>query len=208
MRIVILGAAGRDFHNFNVVYRNDPASTVVAFTATQIPGIADRSYPPDLAGSRYPAGIPIVSEERLEELCRSERIDQVVFAYSDVAHAQVMHLASRALATGADFTLLGPQRTMLTAARPVIAVTGLRTGSGKSTVARWLTGFVRNHGRRVVVIRHPMPYGDLSAARVSITSATLLSIAGVMAEHADHATGRHVAVTRATIASRVTPNSR
>ena len=113
-RVVILGAAGRDFHNFNMVYRDDPTSIVVAFTATQIPGIADRIYPAALAGPRYPAGIPIVAEESLEQLCRSEHVDQVVFAYSDVPHAHVMHLASRALAAGADFLLLGPQRTMLT----------------------------------------------------------------------------------------------
>ncbi len=165
-RIVILGAAGRDFHNFNVAYRDDPASMVVAFTATQIPGIADRTYPASLAGPRYPAGIPIISEDRLEELCRNERVDQVVFAYSDVTHAHVMHLASRALAAGADFLLLGPQRTMLTASHPVIAVSGLRTGSGKSPISRWLAGHLRTRGRRVAVIRHPMPYGNLTMERV------------------------------------------
>ncbi|MBU6499051.1 MAG: GTPase, partial [Rhodospirillales bacterium] len=162
MRIVILGAAGRDFHNFNAVYRDDPASCVVAFTAAQIPGIADRRYPAELAGPRYPAGIPIVAEERLEEICRAERVDQVVFAYSDVPHAHVMHLASRALAAGADFSLLGPRRTMLTAARPVIGVSGLRTGCGKSPISRGLGGHLRKAGRRVAVIRHPMPYGNLA----------------------------------------------
>ena len=172
MRIVILGAAGRDFHNFNTVYRDDPTGVVVAFTATQIPGIADRIYPPELAGPRYPAGIPIVAEDRLEELCRAEAVDQVVFAYSDVPHAHVMHLASRALATGADFLLLGPQRTMLAAARPVIAVSGLRTGCGKSPVSRWLAGHLRSTGRRVVVIRHPMPYGNLVLERVQRFAAT------------------------------------
>ena len=171
-RVVILGAAGRDFHNFNTVYRDDPASTVVAFTATQIPGIADRVYPASLAGPRYPTGIPIVAEERLEELCRSEHVDQVVFAYSDVPHAHVMHLASRALAAGADFILLGPQRTMLTASRPVIAVSALRTGCGKSPVSRWLAGYLRDHGRRVAVIRHPMPYGDLATQRAQRFAST------------------------------------
>jgi len=165
-RIVILGAAGRDFHNFNTVYRDDSASVVVAFTATQIPGIADRTYPAALAGPRYPAGIPIVSEDRLEELCRAEKIDQVVFAYSDVPHAHVMHLASRALAMGADFLLLGPQRTMLSASCPVIAVSALRTGCGKSPISRWLAELLRRRGRRVAVIRHPMPYGNLTLERV------------------------------------------
>ena len=166
MRVLILGAAGRDFHNFNTAYRDDAASVVVAFTAAQIPGIADRTYPASLAGPRYPAGIPIVPEQRLDELCRSERIDQVVFAYSDVPHAHVMHLASRALAVGADFVLLGPQRTMLRSSRPVIAVSGLRTGCGKSPISRWLAGHLRALGRRVAVIRHPMPYGNLAMERV------------------------------------------
>jgi predicted GTPase len=178
MRVVILGAAGRDFHNFNTVYRDDLTSVVVAFTATQIPGIAERTYPATLAGPRYPAGIPILPEERLEELCRAERIDQVVFAYSDVPHAHVMHLASRVLASGADFLLLGPQRTMLAASRPVIAVSGLRTGCGKSPISRWLTGLLRARGRRVAVIRHPMPYGNLAMERVQrFTSAADLDAA-------------------------------
>ena len=172
MRVAILGAAGRDFHNFNTVYRDDPTSIVVAFTAAQIPGIADRVYPASLAGSRYPTGIPIVAEERLEELCRSEHVDQVVFAYSDVPHAHVMHLASRALAAGADFLLLGSERTMLTASRPVIAVSALRTGCGKTPVARWLTGYLRDRGRRVAVIRHPMPYGDLATQRAQRFAST------------------------------------
>jgi predicted GTPase len=166
MRVVILGAAGRDFHNFNTVYRDDPTSVVVAFTATQIPGITERIYPATLAGPRYPAGIPIIPEERLDELCHAERIGLAVFAYSDVPHAHVMHLASRVLASGADFLLLGPQRTMLTASRPVIAVSGLRTGCGKSPISRWLTGLLRDRGRRVAVIRHPMPYGNLAMERV------------------------------------------
>ncbi len=166
MRIVILGAAGRDFHNFNVVYRDDPTATVVAFTATQIPGIAGRTYPASLAGPRYPNGIPIVPESQLEDLCRAQRVDQVVFAYSDVPHAHVMHLASRALAKGADFALLGPRRTMLAASRPVIAVSGLRTGCGKSPISRWLAGHLRRQSLRVGVLRHPMPYGDLIRERV------------------------------------------
>jgi predicted GTPase len=165
-RVLILGAAGRDFHNFNMVYRDDPAVRVVAFTAAQIPGISHRRYPPELAGALYPDGIPIADEAELEVLCRDHRIDEVVFAYSDLAHAEVMHLASRALATGADFTLLGPKRTMLEAARPVIAVTAVRTGCGKSQVARYLSRHLAARGKRVAVLRHPMPYGDLLRERV------------------------------------------
>lgn len=165
-RVVILGAAGRDFHNFNVVYREDPGVTVVAFTAAQIPGIAGRRYPPGLAGPHYPAGIPIVEEAHLENLCRRERVTQVVFAYSDVSHAHVMRLASRALALGADFVLLGPERTMLRATVPVVAVSAVRTGCGKSPIARWLGRRLRAAGRRVAVLRHPMPYTDLERQRV------------------------------------------
>jgi predicted GTPase len=165
-RTIILGAAGRDFHNFNMVYRDDPAATVVAFTATQIPGISGRRYPPSLAGPRYPNGIPIEDEGALEGICRRERVNQVVFAYSDVPHATVMHLASRALACGADFVLLGPDRTMLTAHVPVIAISAVRTGCGKSQTARWLGGWLRARGHRVAVLRHPMPYGDLERQRV------------------------------------------
>ena len=163
---MILGAAGRDFHNFNVVYRDDPTSEVVAFTATQIPGIADRRYPPSLAGPRYPKGIPIRSEADLEALCRSEHVTLVVFAYSDVTHRHVMRVASRVLALGADFTLLGPDRTMLRASVPVIAVCAVRTGCGKSPIARWLARRLRAAGRRVAVVRHPMPYSDLERQRV------------------------------------------
>ncbi|MCZ7660328.1 MAG: hypothetical protein M5U07_21955 [Xanthobacteraceae bacterium] len=165
-RVIILGAAGRDFHNFNVAYRDDPAVEVVAFTAAQIPGIAGRRYPAALAGPSYPEGIAIVDEAELEALCRAHRVDEVVFAYSDVTHAHVMHLASRALACGADFALLGPERTMLACPRPVIAVTAVRTGCGKSAVARWLSARLREKGLRVAVLRHPMPYGDLARARV------------------------------------------
>ena len=166
MRIVILGAAGRDFHNFNMVYRDDPAVEVVAFTATQIPGIAARHYPPSLAGTLYPAGIPIVEESSLEELCRIHAVNQVVFAYSDILHEHVMHIASRVLAAGADFILLGPNRTMLKSSLPVIAVTAVRTGCGKSAIARWLSRHLRQKGWRVAVLRHPMPYGDLARERV------------------------------------------
>jgi len=165
-RIVILGAAGRDFHNFNVVYRDDPGVHVVAFTQAQIPRLGDRRYPAALAGPGYPHGIPIEDEADLEAICRRERVDAVVFAYSDVSHATVMHLASRALAAGADFALLGPQRTMVRARVPVIAISAIRTGCGKSQTARWLGGRLRERGYRVAVLRHPMPYGDLEAQRV------------------------------------------
>ena len=165
-QVVILGAAGRDFHNFNVVYRDDPSSEVAAFTAAQIPGIVGRRYPPELAGVLYPDGIPIVDEAELDALCHTHGIDEVVFAYSDVAHEHVMHLGSRALAAGADFALLGPGRTMLAASVPVIAVTAVRTGCGKSAIARWLSRRLRDAGRRVAVLRHPMAYGDLLRERV------------------------------------------
>jgi predicted GTPase len=165
-RIVIMGAAGRDFHNFNLAYRDAPQVEVVAFTAAQISGISDRHYPATLAGSLYPDGIVIVDESELESLCRDHQIHQAVFAYSDVPHAQVMHLASKVLATGADFLLLGPERTMLQAPIPVIAVSAVRTGCGKSQVARWLSKLLRQQGSRIAVIRHPMPYGDLERQRV------------------------------------------
>ena len=164
-RVVIAGAAGRDFHNFNMVYRQDAAVHVVAFTAAQIPGIAGRRYPAALAGPLYPQGIPIVAEQELESVCR-DGVDEVVFAYSDVEHATVMHLASRALATGADFALLGPRRTMLKSCRPVIAVSAVRTGCGKSQTSRFVSRRLRERGLRVAVLRHPMPYGDLLAERV------------------------------------------
>jgi predicted GTPase len=165
-RVMILGAAGRDFHNFNVVYRNDPKSVVVAFTATQIPGIAGRRFPAALAGALYPDGIPICQEAELEALCRARAVEEIVFAYSDVTHEHVMHLASRALAAGADFSLLGPRRTMLRSALPVIAITAVRTGCGKSAIARWLSRRLRDRRRKVAVLRHPMPYGDLIRERV------------------------------------------
>ena len=164
-RVLILGAAGRDFHNFNVVFRDDPAVTVVAFTATQIPGIAGRRYPAALAGPRYPSGISIEDESQLEDICRREHVTQVVFAYSDVSHAHVMRVASRALAAGPDVVLLGPERTMLQAGAPVIAVSAVRTGCGKSPIARWLGTRLRARGLRVAVLRHPMPYSDLERQR-------------------------------------------
>lgn len=165
-RIVIMGAAGRDFHNFNVVYREDPATHVVAFTATQIPKIADRRYPTILAGDYYPDGIPIVHETELEALCREQEIDQVILAYSDISHARVMHKASIVLAAGADFLMLGPEHTMIQSRIPVIAVCAVRTGCGKSQTARWLSGKLKQHGLSVAVIRHPMPYGDLERQAV------------------------------------------
>ncbi len=142
-RCLIMGAAGRDFHNFNMVLRDNPTYQVVAFTATQIPGISDRRYPAALAGPAYPGGIPILEDGRLEEICREEEIQEVMFAYSDVPHATVMHAASRALSHDADFVLLGPRRTMIQSARPVIAVSAARTGCGKSQTARWLSKRLR-----------------------------------------------------------------
>ena len=166
-RVVIMGAAGRDFHNFNVVYRGDPAFEVVAFTAaTQIPGIAGRRYPTELAGPLYPDGIQIVAEADLERVLATERIDLVVFAYSDVAHEHVMHTASRALAGGADFELLGPARTQIASTKPVVATGATRTGAGKSQTTRYLAALLEKQGLKVVVVRHPMPYGDLVAQRV------------------------------------------
>jgi predicted GTPase len=149
-----------------VVYRDDPSVEVVAFTAAQIPGIGNRRYPPVLAGPFYPEGIPIGEEAELEALCREHDVDEVVFAYSDVPHEQVMRLASRSLATGADFGLLGPARTMLRSTKPVIAVTAVRTGCGKSQIARYVSRRLREKGKRVAVLRHPMPYGDLARERV------------------------------------------
>jgi predicted GTPase len=165
-RVIIMGAAGRDFHDFNVLFRNDPDIEVVAFTATQIPGIADRGYPVELAGPLYDRPIPIVPEGELERLIRERDIDTVVFAYSDVSHETVMHAASRVLAAGADFSLPGPRRTMLESRRPVLAVGATRTGAGKSQTTRFLAGTLADHGLRPVVVRHPMPYGDLAAQRV------------------------------------------
>jgi predicted GTPase len=165
-RVLIAGAAGRDFHNFNLVYRDDPAYEVVAFTATQIPNIDDRRYPAALAGSLYRDGIPILPESALEELVREHEIDEVVFAYSDVTHEHVMHIGSRALASGASFELISPRRTMLPSSKPVVAVCAVRTGSGKSQTTRRVAELLREAGKRVAVLRHPMPYGDLAKQAV------------------------------------------
>jgi len=160
-RLLIAGAAGRDFHNFNVVYRDREDVEVVAFTATQIPNIEGRVYPAELAGPLYPEGIPILPERELETLVREHEIDEVVFAYSDVTHEHVMHVGSRALAAGASYRLLSPAETMLASAVPTVAVCAVRTGSGKSQTTRRVAGLLRDAGRRVAVLRHPMPYGDL-----------------------------------------------
>lgn len=165
-RVVILGAAGRDFHNFNTVFRGDPTHHVVAFTAAQIPNIDGRAYPAELAGEGYPNGIPIHPESELAELIERENIDEVVFAYSDVKYADVMHLSSIAMAHGADFRLIGTKHTMLKSTVPVVSVTAVRTGCGKSQVTRRLAALLKERGQRVVVVRHPMPYGDLAAQRV------------------------------------------
>jgi predicted GTPase len=164
-RILIMGAAGRDFHNFNTVFRDDPAVQVVAFTAAQIPYIAGRRYPASLAGPLYPKGIPIVDESELVELARTENVDEIIFAYSDVTHEHVMHAASMALATGADFRLLGPKATMLEPLVPVVAVCAARTGAGKSQTTRRVLEALRATDKRAVTVRHPMPYGDLDAQR-------------------------------------------
>jgi predicted GTPase len=161
-----MGAAGRDFHNFNTVYRDDPSATVVAFTATQIPFINDRRYPASLAGPSYPDGIQIYDESELVRLIRELDVDDVVFAYSDVAHEYVMHKASEVMAAGANFVLLGPDATMLKATIPTVAVTAVRTGVGKSQTTRAIAGAIKEAGKTVVAVRHPMPYGDLEAQRV------------------------------------------
>jgi predicted GTPase len=165
-RVLIMGAAGRDFHNFNVAYRDVEAYEVVAFTATQIPFINDRTYPASLAGARYPSGIRIYDESELTRLIRDLDVDDVVFAYSDVSHEYVMHKASEVQAAGANFVLLGPEATMLQADVPVVSVCAVRTGSGKSQTTRAIAHTLRDAGKRVVAVRHPMPYGDLEAQRV------------------------------------------
>jgi predicted GTPase len=165
-RVLIAGAAGRDFHNFNVLYRGRPEFEVVAFTATQIPNIDGRVYPAELAGELYPEGIRIHPESELSDLVRDDSVDEVVFAYSDITHEHVMHVASRALAAGASFRLLSPQETMLTSSRPAVAVCAVRTGSGKSQTTRRIAGLLREAGKQVAVLRHPMPYGDLTKQAV------------------------------------------
>jgi len=161
IKVIIMGAAGRDFHNFNVFFRDNDAYDVVAFTATQIPGIEGRRYPTELAGEKYPNGIPIYPEEELPRLMREHDVDQIVFAYSDVSHEYVMHKASQVLANGADFRLMGPKTTMLKAEVPVVSVCAVRTGSGKSQTSRQAAKILKNKGLNVAAIRHPMPYGDL-----------------------------------------------
>jgi predicted GTPase len=163
-KTIIVGAGGRDFHNFNVAFRNDPNTEVVAFTATQIPGIADRVYPPALSG--YPRGIPIRPEEELTQLIREHDVDEVVLAYSDLKHETVMHKASIVLAAGADFRLMGPDATMLHSSKPVVAVCAVRTGCGKSQTSRKVGRTLLDAGLKVALVRHPMPYGDLEAMRV------------------------------------------
>ena len=161
-RVVILGAAGRDFHNFNTVYRDNPDYQVVAFTATQIPGIDERIYPAVLAGKLYPAGIPIVPEQELEQIVKRDKPDVAVFSYSDVTHEYVGHMASRCIALGLDFELLGADKTMIKSTVPVIAITAVRTGAGKSQTTRYISNILKSLGKKVVAIRHPMPYGDLA----------------------------------------------
>jgi len=165
-KIIIMGAGGRDFHDFNVVFRDDPQTEVVAFTATQIPGIDRRVYPPALAGPHYPDGIPIRPENELTQLIREHGVDEVILAYSDLEHETVMHKASTVLAAGADFRLLGPRTTMLDSIKPVVAVCATRTGCGKSQTSRKIGQELLDAGLRVALIRHPMPYGDLEAMRV------------------------------------------
>jgi len=160
-KVIIMGAAGRDFHDFNVYWKNAPDVEVVCFTATQIPNIHGRVYPASLAGPKYPNGIPIHAEDRLEELIREHNVDQVTFAYSDVAHEFVMHQAARVQAAGASFRLLGAAQTMVGSNKPVIAICAVRTGSGKSQTTRRVAEILKKLGHRIAVIRHPMPYGDL-----------------------------------------------
>jgi predicted GTPase len=177
--VVIMGAGGRDFHDFNVLFRDDPATRVVTFTAAQIPGIDHRRYPASLAGPLYPDGIPIVPESELARLIEAEGVDEVVLAYSDLSHDDVMHKASLVLAAGADFRLLGPRTTMLESTKPVVAVCAVRTGAGKSQTSRRIGSLLLDAGLRVALVRHPMPYGDLEAMRVQ----RFASLADIDAAH-------------------------
>ncbi len=165
-KVVIMGAAGRDFHDFNVVFRDDPSHEVVAFTATQIPNIEGRLYPPELSGELYPNGVPIHPESELESLIAEHGVDQAVLSYSDISHETVMHLASRVVGAGCDFRLLSLERTLLRSTKPVIAVCATRTGCGKSQVSRYVAAALKDAGKTPVAIRHPMPYRDLRAQRV------------------------------------------
>jgi predicted GTPase len=161
-KVIIMGAAGRDFHNYNVYFKNNPRYQVVAFTATQIPDIEGRCYPADLAGDKYPNGIPIYAEAELPDLIRAHKVDLVAFSYSDIAHVDVMHKASAAMASGADFILIGATYTMLRSIKPIVAICAVRTGCGKSQTTRHICGLLQQMGKRVVAVRHPMPYGDLT----------------------------------------------
>jgi len=165
-RILILGAAGRDFHNFNVYFRDNEAFEVVGFTAAQIPKIDGRAYPAVLAGKLYPKGLPIFPEIEMEKIIKEQKVDRVIFAYSDTSHETVMHLASRVIAAGADYTLMGTKRTMVKSTKPVIAVCAVRTGCGKSQTSRYITKLLQKAGKKVVAVRHPMPYGDLAKQAV------------------------------------------
>src|SRR5579864_846040 len=165
-QVLILGAAGRDFHNFNVIFRGNPEFHVVGFTATQIPGIAGRRYPSELAGPSYPAGIPIFEEQDLEKLIAEHEVEAAVFSYSDISHQNLMHLASRVVAAGADFWLLGAERTQIKSHVPVISICAVRTGCGKSPLCRLVASELKREGWKPVVVRHPMPYGDLAAQAV------------------------------------------
>jgi predicted GTPase len=162
IKVIIMGAAGRDFHNFNTVFRNNDAYEVVAFTATQIPNIDGRRYPPELAGQLYPAGIPIYPESDLTRLIKEHDVDQVVFAYSDVQHEYVMHKASQVLAAGADFRLIGPKETQIKSIKPIVSICAVRTGAGKSQTTRRVSEVLQSLGYKVAAVRHPMPYGDLT----------------------------------------------
>ncbi|MEE9216497.1 MAG: cyclic 2,3-diphosphoglycerate synthase [Anaerolineales bacterium] len=165
-RVLIMGAAGRDFHNFNVYFRDNSAYEVVAFTATQIPNIDRRTYPPELAGEMYPNGIPIYPEDQLETLIETEEISQVIFAYSDIRHTDVMHIASRVLVAGADFRLMGLGSTLIESSKPVVSICAARTGSGKSQTSRKVASILRELGHKLAVVRHPMAYGDLAGQAV------------------------------------------
>ena len=165
-KVIIMGAAGRDFHNFNVYFRDKEEWRVVAFTATQIPDIEDRKYPPVLAGKLYPEGIPIYPEKEISSLIKKNEVSEVYFSYSDVSHEYVMHKASQVMAAGASFVLLGPQETMIKSKLPVISVCAVRTGCGKSQTTRKIALLFKEKGEKVVVIRHPMPYGDLAKQKV------------------------------------------
>ncbi len=165
-KVIIMGAAGRDFHNFNIYFRDNSRYKVIAFTATQIPNIEGRLYPPELSGNFYPDGIPIYPEEQLAELIRQHKIDLVAFSYSDVPHTEVMHKASLVMAEGSDFTLIGATYTMLRSSKPVVAVCAVRTGCGKSQTTRKVAEILHGQGKQVVVVRHPMPYGALKAQEV------------------------------------------